>query len=254
MKDTSKPKRSRQKSSSTCSCSSTAGRGFLPGAFLLSAFILGIPCVAHGQELRTCTSWPLDLPSGGPTCDHGGDDEYPPLVTFWGHTYEGDAFFWCLDKSGSMALDDRMASLKAEMTAAIGQLSRKNEFGIVAFSTNTAMWSSTPMPALEDNKVHAIAWVQGLEAEGWTCMEQAAVATIQLANLSSKRLRRIIIVGDGEPICEGQDTSAECLTNITAANFLRAPIDTVFVGSGAAGVGFMQQLATMNRGCARQVQ
>ena len=126
--------------------------------------------------------------------------------------------------------------------------------GIVAFSTNTVVWSDQPVRAHVDNKTHAIAWVQNLEAEGWTCLEPAALATIQLANLSSKDLTRIIIVGDGVPICDGQDRSAACLVNITAANYLRTPIDTVFIGSGTAGLEFMQQLATMNQGSARQVQ
>lgn len=152
-----------------------------------------------------------------------------------------------------MADDGRLEILKEEMNRAISHLSRANEFGIVAFSNNTVAWNTTPVRAHEPNKASAIAWVNGLVANGWTCLESAGVQTVQIANLSSKPERRIIVISDGEPICDGTDTSQACLTNITAANVLNLRIDTIYIGSGP-GLGFMQQLARMNGGVARQVQ
>ena len=42
---------------------------------------------------------PLDLPAGGGVGDEAEEEDMPELIQFWGEEYEGDAFFWCLDKS-----------------------------------------------------------------------------------------------------------------------------------------------------------
>ncbi|MGE4601345.1 MAG: hypothetical protein AAEJ65_00390, partial [Planctomycetota bacterium] len=88
------------------------------------------------QEVRR----PLDMPSGG----GGGDDDdedAPETIIFYGQDYEGDAFFWCLDKSGSMDWGGAMEDLKQEMAGAILSLSPAAEFSLVAFSSNTVVWS-----------------------------------------------------------------------------------------------------------------
>lgn len=47
---------------------------------------------------------PLDLPAGGGADhDEDSDDILPDNVLFFGQSFDGDAFFWVLDVSGSMA-------------------------------------------------------------------------------------------------------------------------------------------------------
>ena len=130
----------------------------------------------------------------------------------------------------------------------IQSLSQRAEFSLVAFSSNEVVWSPTPRRASPAAKSAAIAWLQSLQAEGWTCLAPAGITTVEIANLSTKRLRQILLLSDGVPLCFEVDTSAECLTDITAANYQHIPINTLYISSDSAGVSFMQQLAAMNGG------
>ncbi|MEM7260968.1 MAG: hypothetical protein AAF488_03195 [Planctomycetota bacterium] len=206
----------------------------------------------HAQsngELRR----PLDLPSPG-AGDDEDDEDAPESITFYGSEYEGDAFFWCLDRSGSMSVGGQLETLKAECTRSINQLSARAEFSVVSFSSNHSAWSSTPRRANSGNKSSAISWVNSLVADGWTCLATAGVATIQIANLSSKQRKQILILGDGEPICGGTDTSAQSLISITSANYEQIPIHCLLISTGSQGASFFQQLALQNGGTFTLIQ
>ncbi len=199
---------------------------------------------AEGEEAYVR---PLDMPSGG-----GGnaddDEDSPETIIFYGMNYEGDAFFWCLDKSGSMDWGGAMEDLKQEVTGAVMSLSPAAEFSVVAFSTNTVVWSPIPKPARLAEKVAALAWVNALTPNGWTCIAPAAVETLGICNLSSKQHRQIILLSDGAPFCNDVDTSTQALSEISMANWQQVPIHTVFIGSDTAGIDFMQTLAALNQG------
>ena len=190
---------------------------------------------------------PLDMPSGGGGGD-GDDEDAPETIIFYGQDYEGDAFFWCLDKSGSMDWGGAMEDLKQEMAGAILSLSPAAEFSLVAFSSNTVVWSPTPRPARLPEKTAALTWVNSLQADGWTCLAPAAIQTLQICNLSSKQHRQVLILSDGAPYCDGIDTSTQALTEITMANWQMVPIHTIFIGTETEGIDFMQTLAAMNQG------
>ena len=190
---------------------------------------------------------PLDLPSGG-LGEEEEDETGPETITFYGASYEGDGFFWCLDKSCSMGWGGEIQTLKQEVSQAVQSLSSNSEFGLVAFSTTVSIWKQLPAQATPPNKVSALAWIQGIGQAGWTCLEPAGIQTLQIANQSSKQFKKVLVLGDGVPICNGQDTSSQCLTNITAANWQSLPIDTLYISADTQGINFMQQLAAMNNG------
>ncbi|MFN0057846.1 MAG: VWA domain-containing protein [Planctomycetota bacterium] len=190
---------------------------------------------------------PLDLPTDG-RGDAADDEDVSESILFYGAEFEGDAFFWCLDKSGSMLEDGKFETLKAECQQAIQSLSRSAEFSLVAFSTNMIVWSPTPRRATAEAKNSAIAWLTSLQAVGWTCLAPAGVTTVEIANLSSKRKRQVLVLSDGVPLCLGVDTTAECLADITAANYQQLPIHTLYIASDLQGISFMQSLAALNDG------
>jgi Mg-chelatase subunit ChlD len=190
---------------------------------------------------------PLDLPSGG-AGDDDDEEDSPEAITFYGTEYEGDGFFWCLDKSGSMVWGGRINILKQEMSAAIGSLTSRAEFGLVAFSTNFITWQQRPVKASTAMKASATGWVNTISAAGWTCLLEAGIKTVDIANQSPKQKKQIIILSDGVPTCFGQDTSAQCLSGITGANWQRIPVNTIYISTDAAGISFMQQLAAANGG------
>ncbi|MGE4632676.1 MAG: VWA domain-containing protein [Planctomycetota bacterium] len=216
-------------------------------ALILFALIVSSAVGAIDSAEEEGPRRPLDMPSGG----GGGDDDAedaPETIIFYGQDYEGDAFFWCLDKSGSMDWGGAMEDLKQEVSAAILSLSPAAEFSLVAFSSNTVVWSPTPRPARLAEKTAAVTWANSLQPEGWTCLAPAAVQTLQICNLSTKQYRQVLILSDGAPYCDGVDTSATALTEITQANWQMVPIHTIFIGTETEGIDFMQTLAAMNQG------
>jgi len=213
---------------------------------LAAAISLGASSWVLAQSDGTSMKRPLDLPSGGKGDDEDEEDA-PETITFYGGEYEGDGFFWCLDRSCSMSTANLIGQLKSEMTESIGQLSEESEFSIVAFSSGYTYWSPFPKEANAGNKASATAFVLSLSPDGMTCLAPAGVYTISISNMSDKQHKQILVLSDGEPNCPGP---AETLTAMTGANWQHTPINTVYIASDAGGVGFMQQLAAMNGGTA----
>ena len=134
------------------------------GLLLVLSFIVSITGWIVGQSDEGARR-PLDLPSGG-AGDGDDEEDAPETINFWGGEYEGDAFFWCLDKSGSMDWDGAIDDLKQEVNSAILSLSPAAEFSLVAFSSNTLVWSPSPQAARLAEKTAALSWVNSLYAEG----------------------------------------------------------------------------------------
>ncbi len=211
--------------------------------FLLALLITGF---AQAQNVGT-TGTPLDVPSGYNIGNEDEEDE-PETIVFYGSDFEGDGFFWCLDKSCSM-LGSPLATLKSETTNAIQQLSKYSEFGIVSFNTSWNKFMPIPVRGDPANKAAGVGWVQGLSAAGMTCLAPAGVEAVNLANASSKNNKVMIFVGDGLPWCgESGNYAGTCLSTITAANFERIPLNTLYIGGSGGGSGFFQNLAVSNNG------
>ncbi|MCI0652754.1 MAG: VWA domain-containing protein [Planctomycetes bacterium] len=186
---------------------------------------------------------PLDLPAGG-RGSTAEDEDAPEIIEFYASQYEGDAFFFLIDKSGSM-LGEQFDILKEEMTSSISSLSHRAEFGIVAFSTLAVAFSDKPSRATINNKSQAIAWVQALEASGLTRMLDGALILLPVAEQSRKKHRVIIVLSDGLPNGPGPE---ETLSGILAANDESIPMNTILIGAGPEAVAFMTDLAAATGG------
>lgn len=201
---------------------------------------------------------PLDLPSGG-AGDNDEEEDEPESIVFYGSEYEGDGFFWCIDRSCSMGWGGGapIATLKQEMTQAVQSLTSRADFSMVAFATNYVVWSQQPQKASPASKSSAITWINGLSPIEATCIAPAGVKTIQIANLSSKRRKAVILVGDGIPECPPPYTAeqgAQVLADLTSANYNRDPIHTIFIAASEIGVQLMTQIAAANNGTFTHVQ
>jgi len=218
---------------------------------MLSMACIGVAVLTLGtggwilaQSAGAIDQRPLDLPSGGGG-DRDDEKDIPETITFFGQGYEGDGFFWCLDRSGSMGEGGLIERLKSEMSEAISQLSEESEFGIVAFSSGYTIWSPHPQVADRANRASALAFVGALSPAGMTCMAPAGVQTIAISDQCDKDQKHIIVLSDGVPNCPGPE---ETLAAMTAANWQRTPIDTIYIASDPEGIAFMQQLAALNGG------
>lgn len=217
-------------------------------AALLMLLVASYPLISEADTERTRR--PLDLPSGGNGSDSDDDDDpLPDLIQFFGHDYEGDAFVWVLDISGSMSVGGRIAQLRDEFAAAVVNLSTSSDFGAVAFNQNILPLDPLCSASVAERKRNAIIWVTGLQPSGASCVAPAVIHGLELVRKSRKPNRRVIVVGDGLPECGGVSNSELHLEHIESANWDRIPIDTVFVGIQLeAGIDFFQQLANSNDG------
>ena len=186
---------------------------------------------------------PLDLPSGGGGLSEDEEDS-PEIITFFGSSYEGEGFYFLLDKSGSMQ-GEKMDLLKAELTSTLNSLSSESHFGMVAFSDNVVPFSTYPMVATPVWKSQAVAWVQALVPAGSTHMLAGATSILDVAQLHQSSNRVIIAVGDGLP---NQPSAPQTLEGIIFANWQGLPFNTILFGNDPAAVQFMQDLAAATGG------
>lgn len=185
----------------------------------------------------------LDLPVA-----HAGS-----VIEYFGADFSADCFVWCIDRSASMGWNGALQTVQAETTDAINQLDPVQELGLVAFSSNTVIFTLDPIPAIPANQAAAIGFLNSLVASGSTCMEFALLSSLDIAEASTLPDRAILLVYDGPPICNGTDTSAAVLANVTSNNLEFIPIHVIYLGTDAAGVAFGQQLAALNNGSFLQV-
>ena len=192
---------------------------------------------------------PLDLPSGGGSDrDDDSDDPLPDNVLFFGQSFDGDAFFWVLDVSGSMASGGRIDTLKDEFIGAVNSLSSHSDFGAIAFSSNMIPFDMRCDEASPTRTVAAASWILQIEPHGGTCLAPAVIEGLRTLRKSGHDDRRLILVGDGAPYCGGFAEAEIAHWNILAANWDRIPIDTVFTGGDEAGLDFFQGLSNANQG------
>ncbi len=191
----------------------------------------------------------LDLPAMvGMTDDE--EEDISESIQFYGSAYEGDGFFWLLDKSCSMGWNGEIQILKAEVTQALNALSSNAEFGLTWFSSSHGSFNPNPQKASSGTRSAAIGWLNALQPDGATCMLPGAIAAMDIMGRSRKRNKQGIFVSDGEPNCPA---CGETNSGITGANYENNPIHTIFIGNDSSGQQCMQGIANANGGTFRIV-
>ena len=188
---------------------------------------------------------PLDLPRSFGT---EADEDASEVIEFYGNEYEGEAFFFLLDTSGSMR-GEKIFNLKLEVIESINQMSDRAVFGLVRFSHSVSSYRHGPVRATRGQKRAATEWVQGLRAWGTTHMLKGAKKVIDICRESRQARKTIIIVGDGLPSTPKAEPTLE---GITDYNTERDQINTVLIQQPNAR-WFMERLAELNRGKFREV-
>ena len=190
---------------------------------------------------------PLDLPAGGAArSDH--DEDPAGAITFYGSTFEGDGFFWALDKSSSMHEDGRWSLLRGEMDSALSQLTPRAHVALTAFSTGVQVWSPRPRAATPQQVASAKGWVASRIVAGQTDTTIGVVTLLQIAARSDKRERLVILVSDGVP-----NDPPQALVDITTANWEQLPIHGVALTPSQIGRAWFDDLCRLNRGSMRVV-
>jgi len=174
--------------------------------------------------------------------------EDPP--TYYGEPLQGK-FCFLLDASGSMG-GSRIASLRAETTATIGDLTEDDEFDCAAYggqfppadAYSKYMWG-TLLPGTEGNKSSAISWVNGPSTNPGG-MTPSYAALQRACQVYPSDLTKFIFVTDGWPNITGSDS--QILADFPGwwSKFTDCELIAVCIAGG--GAAFMQSLAALAGG------
>lgn len=129
---------------------------------------------------------------------------------------------------------------------------------MVAYNTQTYIWSWEPRRAREPQKAAALGWMETLIPIESHCLEDAALTTLDISNRCRARQKRVLVLGNRTPFCGTMWSGypEQCMASITSANYEHTPIDTIFVPE-FPGVGeelWWQELAAANHGTFTLVQ
>ncbi len=195
----------------------------------------------------------LDLPyeAEGP----GPEEDVPTeIVFFYGRPFEGDGFFYVIDRSRTMQDRGELARAKRELIRNISELSSGAEFGIVFFDARIFQFPANgcPLKASPAAKSDAVAFVESVPGGASTCCQQALVAALRMAARSTARRKVILYLGDGGGTCQGAEEGAyleQTLKVVTALNYERVEINAIGVlDVGPLQESFLQRLTENNGG------
>lgn len=224
---------------------------------LLSAlFVIGAGPAGASETGGVATKENLDLPgdAGGDT----GDDEegLPEIIFFYDRKVEGDAFFFCLDRSSTMT-GDKFRRLQNEVVKNIRNFTPRVQFSIVFFDAGLKMFPATggPIEATEETKRAAIAFVLSVTTGRGTCAKPALMASLEAAKRSTARWKTILFLGDGINTCPGTGPTytEEILREVAARNTGRAKINVFGVSPPPEGEDWLRKLAAQNGGTYGQI-
>ena len=156
-----------------------------------------------------------------------------------------------MDASGSMG-GSRIATLRAETTSVIGDLTEDDEFDCAAYggqfpsaqNYTKFMWG-TLLPGTDGNKSSAISWVNGSSMNPGGMTPSYACLKTTCATYPSD-LTKFFFLTDGYPNITG--SASQILADFPAwwSKFTDTEMICICIGGG--GADFMQQLAAIAGG------
>ena len=187
------------------------------------------------------------------------DEDAPEVINFYSQTYEGDGFFFTVDRSGSMQDSGELTRAKNEISKNIAEFSDKTEFAIVFFDAGIQKFpqSGRPAEASPGMKSAAMGWIGGIPGGGGSCCMQGLREALQYANLAKAKRKVIVYVGDGGGTCNTNDERGylqQMVSQITSQNYQRAQINAIGVLMGSRWQkDYLKQLCAANGGTYREL-
>lgn len=227
---------------------------------MLLAIVLALPATGllptvSGNE-DVLQRRPLDLPSGGIAADQEEEDA-PESIHFWGSEFEGDQFVIVFPAYGFCGDTTVYAAIRAEVTAAIQQLSPEATFDLVCFNAATFTWRPIVVPASNGNCSAAVAWMNTMSPIEQHCIVEACTTALGISQAGDGQSKQMVVCGARGPYCttSGSSDASAALMAITGANYQQTPMHTVYFTTNfySGEEAFYQQLAAMNGGTFRLV-
>lgn len=176
---------------------------------------------------------------------------FSPNETELGTTALSKDIIFVVDKSGSMS-GEKIAQVKTVFMKIISDLPPDDYFNVIFFDTTMRTYSSTLMEANTKNKADAANFVNGLDANGGTNINQALLDAVGMFKTDSSRVPIIVFLTDGEPT-DGIQSPFAIRKNIKDANNAKVSIFTIAFGiENEANYDFLKALSLENYGKAQR--
>jgi Ca-activated chloride channel family protein len=151
-----------------------------------------------------------------------------------------------LDTSGSMQ-GKRMMQAKNALKYCLKNLSPKDRFGLMNFSTGVHKYNQDLLPATAEEIAKAMAWVDKLKASGGTAIDAALDTALSLRTTDAARPFTIVFFTDGEPTI-GETNPDKILDNVAKKNSEGTRIFTFgVVNEDDINASFLDRLAEQTR-------
>lgn len=176
---------------------------------------------------------------------------FSPNETQLGTTALSKDVIFVVDKSGSMS-GEKIAQVKKVFTKIISDLPPDDYFNVIFFDATMRTYSGTLMEANTKNKADAANFVNSLDANGGTNINQALIDAVGMFKTDSSRVPIIVFLTDGEPT-EGIISPFVIRKNIKDANKAKVSIFTIAFGIENEGnYDFLKALSLENYGKAQR--
>ncbi len=175
---------------------------------------------------------------------------FSPTETDLGTTALSKDIIFVIDKSGSMS-GEKIAQVKRVFTSIISDLPPDDYFNVIFFDASTRTFSGTLMEANTKNKADAANFVNSLDANGGTNINQALLDALGMFSKTS-RVPIIVFLTDGAPT-EGITSPYVIRRNVKDANKVEVSIFTIAFGiEDESNYDFLKALSLENYGKAQR--
>jgi Ca-activated chloride channel family protein len=149
-----------------------------------------------------------------------------------------------LDTSGSM-MGPKMEQARKALHYCLGQLTHRDRFALINFATTVNKYHPGLLPASASQVARARKWVNRLEAEGGTTIDEALSAALEMRSADSSRPFTVVFFTDGQPTV-GETDPEKILSNVSARNTASTRIFTFGVGDDV-NAALLDRLANQTR-------
>lgn len=224
-------------------------------AGLAAAGVLAVHAWSFGGETPEELKANLDLPYNAAGTNEEEETDVETVV-FYGASFEGDGFFFCIDTSLSMS-DDEWLTLCRELRRSLLGLSAQSEMGLVFFneSVSTFPANNVPVPATNVIKGRALLAIDEIKPGSGTCLKEGLVRALEMVRKSEAKRKILVLLSDGKPTCPGNDFvsyRAEIFKVAQEQSTEGTEIHTLGIGNDI-DESFLKRLAQENGGEYRRV-
>jgi Ca-activated chloride channel family protein len=156
-----------------------------------------------------------------------------------------------LDTSGSMS-GPKMDQARKALKYCLGNLSKKDRFGMINFATTVNRYQAALVPASREQLSRARHWVDELEATGGTAIDEALTAALDMRSHDTSRSFTVVFFTDGQPTI-GETDPDNILKGVVGKNTLNTRIFTFGVGDDVNAV-LLDKLADQTRALSTYVR